>query len=89
MLIWFWTKFHQTSTVFLHMYIRRTKFFKVFLRAYISLTKSHVYFCYNIFGRRDDVYKSFVRTFVRELVTDGFDINRLVTDGLDVCNITK
>ena len=80
-------KFRQTSEVFLRTYISCTKFSKVFLLAYISLTKSHVYFVYNILCTEDDVYKPFVRIFVRKLVIDGLDINELVTDGSEVSNI--
>ena len=85
--IWFWKKFCQTSTVSLRTYISHTKFSKVFLRVYISLTKSHVYFGYNVLCKDDDMYKSFVRIFVRELVTHGLAVNGLVTDGLEFSNV--
>ena len=68
------------------MYISRTKFSKVFLRAYIILTKLHVYFGYNFLCTEADVYKCIVHIFVRELVTAGLDVNGLVTYGPDVSN---
>ena len=45
-----------------------------------------MYFGYNDWCAQDDVYNSCVRIFVRELVTDGMDVNELVMDGLDVSN---
>ena len=89
MLIWFWTKFFQSSKVFLRAYTSRTNFSKVFLRTYISLTKLHMYFGYNGLCTYDDVYKSFVRIFVRELATESLDVNGLVTDILDLSNNSK
>ena len=86
MLIWFWMKFRQTSKVFLRAYISRTKFSDVLLTAHISLIKSHVYFGYNILCTENDVYKFFVRIFVRKLVMYSLDVTRLVTDGSDVSN---
>ena len=84
-----WMKFRQTSMVFLRTHISPTKFSKVLLRMYISLIKPHVYFGYNILCTEDDEYKFFARIFVRELVTDGLDVNGLVTDGPDVNNSAK
>ena len=59
----------------------------MFLRTYISLTKSHMYLGYNVLCTEDIVYKYFVSICVRNLVNDGLDVNRLVTDSPDVSNI--
>ena len=75
--------------VFLRTYIIRTKFSKVFLRAYISHKKSHVYFGYNIQYKEDDVYKSFAHIFVCKLVMNNLDINGLVKDDPDVSNTRR
>ena len=56
---------------------------------YIILTKSNMYFGYNFLCTEDDVYKSFVRIFVRELVMAGLDVNGIVIDSPDVSNISK
>ena len=86
MLIWFWTKFFQTFKVFLGTCNIRTKFSRVFLHAYISLTKSHVYFGYNVLCTDDRVCNSIVRIFVRRLVTGILYVNGLVTGSKDVSN---
>ena len=87
MLVWSRTKFHQTSKVFLRKYVSCTKFAKVLLRAYIRLTKSDVYFGYNVLCTEDDMYKFFVHIFRCKLVTGGLDVNGLVMNGPDVSNI--
>ena len=73
--------------MFLRKYISRTKFSKVFPRESISLTKSNVYFGCNFLCKKDDVYKSFVHIFVRELVTNGSVVNGLVTNGSDFSTV--
>ena len=73
--------------MFLRTYMSGTKFSKVFLRAYISLTKSHMYSGCNVLCIDDNMYSYVVRLFMHKLVADNLDINKLVMNGPGISNI--